>query len=316
MYFTNKDIEKEYIEYMKCLKSMNSEYINLKNSREYRTGREILLLIDNIKSGKIKELLKLINKKKKLNNASGIEKKSQYKADINKTGYPDYFSNERIAIYTCIIGNYDKILEPVFCPDNCDFYLITDMDRKLKGSIWKQVLINPGKYGISEMSNTEINRFFKMHPYVVFDKYKYSIYIDGNVRVISDLTELINKIPGCGIAVHSHSKRDCVYEEAKTILALGKDSEKNIKRHLTYLKKVGFPEHYGLLECNIIARKHNVPLCKKLMEDWWHDFLNLSKRDQMALPYVLYRNGITTKEIATLGTGVENNYSVRVEGHL
>ena len=66
MYFTNKDIEKEYIEYMKCLKSMNSEYINLKNSREYRTGREILLLIDNIKSGKIKELLKLINKKKKL----------------------------------------------------------------------------------------------------------------------------------------------------------------------------------------------------------------------------------------------------------
>ena len=38
----------------------------------------------------------------------------------------DYFSEDRIAIYTCIIGAYDEILEPVFIPDNCDFYLITD----------------------------------------------------------------------------------------------------------------------------------------------------------------------------------------------
>ena len=54
-----------------------------------------------------------------------------------------------------------------------------------------------------------------MHPDVLFEDYNYSIYIDGNIKVIGDLTAYINLISKAGIAVHRHGKRDCVYEEAK-----------------------------------------------------------------------------------------------------
>ena len=51
------------------------------------------------------------------------------------------------------------------------------------------------------------------------------------------------------------------------------------------------------------------------MNMWWDDYNTLSKRDQMSLPSVLYRHNMKVEDIATLGTGVENDYLVRVERH-
>ena len=126
---------------------------------------------------------------------------------------------------------------------------------------------------------------------------------------------MVNKIGSCGVAIHKHGKRDCVYDEVNTILAMKKDTKENLEKHIEFLKKIGFPKHYGLLECNIIAREHFNPTCQKLMDMWWQDFMTLSKRDQMSLPSVLFRNDIPVSEVGVLGTGVENDHAIRVEGH-
>ena len=81
-----------------------------------------------------------------------------------------------------------------------------------KNSKWKIVDITEFAGALEGLSNTEKNRYFKMHPDKVFKNYKYSIYIDGNVKVITDLTEMVNKIGSCGLAIHKHGKRDCVYD--------------------------------------------------------------------------------------------------------
>ena len=200
-------------------------------------------------------------------------------------------------------------------PDNCDYYIISDTVKAQKNSKWKIVDITEFAGALEGLSNTEKNRYFKMHPDKVFKNYKYSIYIDGNVKVITDLTEMVNKIGSCGVAIHKHGKRDCVYDEVNTILAMKKDTKENLEKHIEFLKKIGFPKHYGLLECNIIAREHFNPTCQKLMDMWWQDFMTLSKRDQMSLPSVLFRNDIPVSEVGVLGTGVENDYAIRVEGH-
>ena len=65
---------------------------------------------------------------------------------------------------------------------------------------------------------------------------------------------------------------------------------------------------------NVILLHVNI-MCKSIMNMWWNDYITLSKRDQMSLPSVLYRLHMRVEDIATLGTGVENDYLVRVESH-
>lgn len=313
--FYRSDNKELYIEEMDALKKMNAEYIAIKNSKEYKQGREFFLLQDTLKKRNFKKLIALVKKKRRLKKAGNIANDCVHKNDM-ASYKPIYFSTERFVVYTCIIGDYDKILDPITRPDNCDFYLVTDKKRNVDTSIWKEIIVDKDKYNLSKMSNTEINRYFKMHPDVLFPMYKYSIYIDGNIKVITDLTEYINRIPVCGLALHAHGKRNCVFKEANTIIALGKEKKASIIHHLAILKKMGFPERYGLIECNIIAREHHNKICKSLMQMWWSDFLNFSKRDQMSLPSVLFRHGIQVSEVTTLGTGVENDYAVRIEAHI
>ena len=54
-------------------------------------------------------------------------------------------------------------------------------------------------------------------------------------------------------------------------------------------KSLGFPEHYGLYEANVIIRKHNNKSVIDLMEYWWSEILNNSHRDQLSLNYVIWK---------------------------
>lgn len=313
MYYTDEDIMLRYVNDMNLLKKMNKEYIQLRDGKEYSIGREIEIVKNCIVTFDFKKLIKKIQSKYRLKCALNSFEKAQL---IVKNVKENYFSSERIAIYTCIIGDYDTVSEPLFVPDNCDFYLVTDRKRDLsENSCWEQIEVDRNLPNLKRLDNAGLNRYFKMHPDKLFNDYKYSIYIDGNIKVIGDLTAYINLIPDVGIAVHQHGKRNCVYEEAKTIVALGKADKKSIQLHLEKLKEMDFPKKYGLLECNIIAREHNLPTCKSIMNMWWDDYNNLSKRDQMSLPSVLFRHKIRVEDIATLGIGVENDYLVRVERH-
>ncbi len=227
----------------------------------------------------------------------------------------NYFSHDRIAVYTVIFGKYDKLLEPFCVPDNIDYYLVTDQEIDLSNSKWKARNISTFQEKLSKLSNAEKNRFFKMHPHLLFPEYTYTIYLDGNVQPVSDLTEFINKISDCGISAHRHSIRDCVFEEAKVAAAIGKDSKSNLERHAKHMEENGLPKHYGMLECNVLARKKGSP-CNEIMEIWWKEFCSHSKRDQLSLPYVLYKFNIPISDVATLGPNVYENPAIRVYTHI
>ena len=51
----------------------------------------------------------------------------------------------------------------------------------------------------------------------------------------------------------------------------------------------GFPLHYGMTEMPVIARFHNEPLCKKIMEEWWEEFNHTALRDQLSFMYVMWK---------------------------
>ncbi len=77
----------------------------------------------------------------------------------------------KVAIYTCIIGDYDNLLEPIYSNKFMDFYIVTDRIRK-QNSQWKEIYSKDFEcmYG-RNLDNQRINRFFKLHPYVLFPEY-------------------------------------------------------------------------------------------------------------------------------------------------
>lgn len=222
---------------------------------------------------------------------------------------PDrYFSHEKIAVYTACMGNYDNVEEPLIRPDNIDYYLITDSSphekAPLSEGLWKTVCaqeVVPAEY----VSDPVLaNRWCKMHPHQLFPQYPLSIYLDSNIRIVSDLTALTSAMTGFPVCMFRHKQRDCVYEEIHACLLKKKDTRASLQRQQALLRTHGVPEHYGLLEAPVLVRRHADPACRDLMETWWDSFLAGSRRDQIALIDALWKLEISPSLIGTLGNDV------------
>lgn len=287
---------------------LNQEYLELLNSKEYQLGAKIIKIKNCILGGRIKSISGYLK-------AALAEKKIIKTVDPNTLvnpviGEDDYFINERIAVYTSIFGKYDSLKEPLIKPNNIDYFIITDQ-KIPDSSMWKKLTI--GNHG--NFSPAEKNRYAKMHPDSFFESYQYSIYVDGSIKIVSDLTPLIKYIGKAGMAVHKHSQRNCVFDELEYAVNSFKITKKEATGYLKYIQDIKMPKDFGLCECGVIAREHNNPMCKKIMSLWWNQFLRYIKRDQISFPVVLYMSGLQIDDISTLGNNIYSNHLFRVEEH-
>lgn len=300
-----------YTNLMNEIKKLNTDYRLVRRSRTYQLGVFMEQTLAHLKRGQLIKLARLYRKWMGFRRAKSYSGTSRKAA---KSFSPNYFCDARIAVYTVVFGNYDQILEPYVAPDNVDYWLISDQEIDLSNSVWKRYDFSRFSDELENLNNAGKNRFFKMNPHAVFPDYRYSLYIDGNIQIVSDITEYVYHLGTPGIAMHMHSSRDCVYEEANAVLQAKKETKANIDAHMKYLRETGFPEHYGLLECNVIFRNSSEQ-CRSIMSDWWAEYQTRSKRDQLSFPYVLYKNSIPVEDVGTLGNNVYQNPSFRVVTH-
>lgn len=226
---------------------------------------------------------------------------------------PNYFSTHRIAVYTAIFGSVDEIHEPVFVPDNCDFFIFTDQPVRPDSS-WQ---VMPTEQIPAEIFSNPIlaNRYVKMFPDRFFPEYAYSIYLDGKFQVRTDLTEFIQEMPAQGLRMFRHPLRHCVYDEIDTCIRLGKGSADELRAHAKHLHSSGMPVKYGMLEGGFIVRQTGNPLCQTLMAEWWQEFLQHSKRDQVSLPSVLWHHQIAVADLAINNMNIWTNPAIKKWPH-
>ena len=289
--------QNEYIELCNGLEEMAEKYKNLQTSDLVRDGKRVQDYKGLLKKGRIWTLLKRL-----LRHNNEVDTYIQDTWELPY--YPnDYRADKKIAVYTALFGKYDNLPEPIICPNNIEYYVFTDGEVS-EGSKWNKIDITPFEDKIGSLNNAEKNRFFKILPHKVFQNYEYSIYVDANVLIVSDLTPMIKTLDTFPIAMFLHKNRDCVYEEAKACIIKGKDSPERIKKHIFLLEQHDVPHHYGLLEATLIVRKHNEDKCQKLMQCWWEEFLEESKRDQLSLIDTLWNNKIPVETIGVLGNNL------------
>jgi len=193
-------------------------------------------------------------------------------------------------IYTCIIGNYDQLNNHSYISSERDYFCFTD-NLSIKNK-------NNATWGIKplafdKMDNIRNNRWHKLHPHILFPEYERSIYVDGDANFLSD--KIFDDFDASikvskKISLGMHSSRNCIYDELEACLKFGKDDPEVMKAQIELIRKDGFPEKFGLFEHHIIYREHHDKAVIKIMEDWWWWVENYSRRDQLSLMYVLWKN--------------------------
>ncbi len=233
----------------------------------------------------------------------------------NWAGMPDSemcVETERIAVYTGIFGSYDDIYIPKVCPENIDYYFISDeCPVNLEPFRWidaKEVIPK------NITSPIKRNRYIKMHPHLLFPQYKYSIYVDGSIEIVEDISSFVH-MNNSGISVFMHPKRECIFYEGITIVNFKRVVAADVCKQMGRYLEEGMPIHYGLSEMGVIARTHMKPECIKIMEDWWQEFEKETQRDQLSFMYVMWKNGMKLSDVTSLGCDVRMSSKVILHKH-
>lgn len=195
-------------------------------------------------------------------------------------------------VYTCITGNYDELQIHKYINPRFLYVCYTDNQRLINKGKFAHWQIRPLVYKTG--NNQENNRWHKLKPHMLFPEYPVSVYVDGNINILTpEIFDKIALVPTDDfISVPKHFERDCIYDEAEACKLAGKDTPENINRQILFYRQEGFPRHFGLGENNIIFRRHNLPKCKELMEQWWTLQTSYSRRDQLGLFYLLWKNRV------------------------
>lgn len=189
---------------------------------------------------------------------------------------------EKIVIYTCITGGYDSLQQPCLPPDGFEFICFVKQGtrRAEYDGVWK----------IEELpfdwdDRIILARGAKLNPQTVLpEDIGWSLWIDGNIRITGDsiynvcisLQERDVKYAGL-----YHPDNDCPYREAERCLRHRLEKFSRLIRIVSLLRKNRVPEHAGLMETNMIFRKHNDTAVVGFDRWWWECLVRYSHRDQL-----------------------------------
>lgn len=193
-------------------------------------------------------------------------------------------------IYTCLVGNYDELKQPVIIDESYDYICFSNDFFEKKVGIWQI-----RKIPFNHPDKTRLSRYVKFFPNKVLSEYGYSVWMDCNLRILTENfyraiekqienKSLIAQVP------HIAPPIDCIYDEIKYAFKLTRVGFIEARKQYKHLKESGFPSHFGLFENNIIARFHNNDLVKKISEEWWTEYMNYTKRDQFSLMFIYWKN--------------------------
>jgi len=217
--------------------------------------------------------------------------------------YFPFMKRKQVVFYTCIVGGYDDLQEPLSVLPDCDYYLISDQKPK-RETVFQYLDIN--RYlPRNVMDNTRKNRYCKINAHKIFPQYKYSVYFDGQIQMNSSIVEFIKELPKTRIIAGSKNNWNGLYMEAMRVLINKRDAEEVVKRQIEHYWLEGMPENFGSILCNILLREHNNPICRKLMEDWWEQVEHFSRRDMISFPYVLWKNGYFIDDVKTIESKIQ-----------
>lgn len=200
-------------------------------------------------------------------------------------------SAARRVVYTCVFGRYDFVLPPKCIEPDTDYILICD-DANWRVRGWTTWVVDPQDWGGAILAN----RYHKFFAHVLFPRSDYSCYIDGNSHIVGPLEPLMRAFidSGACLGLQKHGYRTSLKAELEACRELGKLAEPSVAdaEYTSYLEE-GFDDTLPLTGNNVLLRRHDHVTLPVAMELWWTCFKRYKTRDQLSLPYVRWKTGLT-----------------------
>src|SRR5690606_18950682 len=100
--------------------------------------------------------------------------------------------------------------------------------------------------------------------------------------------------------------RSCVYAEAIACIKSNKDKSFKIFRQILRYFLNGMPLNYGLWSTGLLIINNKNVNTSRFMNLWWKETLRHTRRDQLSLPYIAYKEKF---KINTINENIyENTY--------
>jgi len=183
-------------------------------------------------------------------------------------------------IYTCIVGDYDTLKEPLIKTEGWDYICFTDQD--FKSDTWQIV-----KLGRSDVKEQRRKKIYNEY---ILDAYKLSIWLDGSMYINIDLNEFVYQNLEGDFTLMKHPSRNCTYKESSACISLQKDNTATIMQQMLDYKEEGLPENTGMVATGVMIRKHTKEV-KDFCRQWYQEVKKHSHRDQLSFNYVAWKNG-------------------------
>ena len=200
------------------------------------------------------------------------------------------YSGNTCVIYTCLIGDDETLMEPSLVQECFDYVCFTDRDN-LESNVWKFRKIPSDLKSLPKKKQKEM---IKISPHKYFSEYIESLYIDSTVNVVNDIKSFIetycDELNKC-VFIRKHPNRNCIYKEAYTCIKRKQDTQTVITDQINRYTEEGYPQNYGLVESDVIYRKHTDIYCIELMDEWEEEVLRGSYLDQLSFNYCLWKIG-------------------------
>ncbi len=195
-----------------------------------------------------------------------------------------------VVVYTAVTSRYDLVLPPARQSAPLVFGLFDDAGTEVRG--WQRV-----PFRRSFDCDITTNRFHKFFAHELFPDAEYSIYLDGNIGVVGDLVPLLDEFIAskCAMGLFRHRDRSTVGEELSACLRMSKFDAADLqlyKKQIQHYRAERMPENQPLNDNGVLFRWHSHPMLATAMDQWWEQFLAFTKRDQISLPYVLWKTSL------------------------
>lgn len=198
----------------------------------------------------------------------------------------------RRAVYTVLMGDYEKLNHQSARPGGAvEFLCLTD-DPELTSETWTIVRVQPA----FPADPVRSQRMLKILGHSVLDRFDETLYVDNAVRLLGDADAILDEwLDGHDIALHAHSYRSRVVDEFDEVLALNYDDAARITEQLLHYAATS-PEALDdkPLWTAMLARRRT-PLVEAAMRTWGEHVLRYSRRDQLSITLALRANALSPR---------------------
>ena len=207
------------------------------------------------------------------------------------------FNKDELVVYTVLIGSNEGLnIQPFIKNSNYRHICLTD-NKNLTSKEWEIVLVDP----IFPKDSNRSQRHYKLRPHTIFQKYKFSLYLDNNIMLKVKTEDLLKRIlknkkikdnePFFSVPYHSY--RETLIDEFEVCCRYDLDNQFKIYEQLdhyirTNKKLLNHKAFWG----GIILRNHNNKKIINHSEIWFAHLCRYSRRDQLSLLYTSYQAGI------------------------